>query len=135
MQHLALESQSDGTQSLLNRMNTAEQSYHQEQVHRYHSAEESFKDWLELSHISAVRRGVPAGGYLPAEFVTKASEPVTIYHEADHHAPAMTVLVEKDTYGIVRAIKVRCTCGCNATIAIDYGEHSFSHPNDHGSVS
>ncbi|GIV55214.1 MAG: hypothetical protein KatS3mg039_1732 [Candidatus Kapaibacterium sp.] len=116
-------------------MNTVEQTYQQELELRYRSAEEAFEDWLELSHISAVRRGVPAGGYLPAEFVTKASTPVTIYHEAEHQAHAITVLAEKDAYGIVRAIKVRCSCGCSATIAIDYGEQPLSQPNVHSSGS
>ncbi|GBD06031.1 hypothetical protein HRbin20_01632 [bacterium HR20] len=116
-------------------MDIAKQPCHQEHEPRYRSAEEAFEDWLELSHISAVRRGVPAGGYLPAEFVTKASEPVTIYYDAEPQTPGMSVLVEKDGWGIVRAIKVRCTCGCSATIAIDYAEQPFTQTNDHGSVS
>lgn len=110
-------------------MNTAEQRFQHEDEQRWNSSEGTFEDWLELSHITAVRRGVPAGGFLPAECVAKASKPVTIYYHAEQNASAMYVLVEKDSYGIARAIKIRCTCGCSATIAIEYGEQPLPHTN------
>ncbi len=99
-------------------------------MHHQRRAEEAFEDWLELSHIATLRRGVPPGRFLPAEYVAHAPTPVTIYSAAESEASSMAVMVEKDMYGIVRAIKIWCACGCSTTIAIEYGEQPLSHPGD-----
>lgn len=103
----------------------------------YHSAEELFEDFLELGYISSVRRGVPPGRFIPAEFVTTASTPVTILHDESQENTSLAVLVEKDEAGIIRVLRVHCACGCSAVITLHYGteEHEWeqqSAPNAAG---
>jgi hypothetical protein len=102
--------------------------------HHQHSAEEAFEDWLELSHITTLRRGVPPGGFLPAEYIVHAPTPVTIYSAAESDTSTIAVMVEKDMYGIVRAIKIQCACGCSATVALEYSEQAITPPNDSQSL-
>lgn len=85
------------------------------------SAEELFEDVLEIGYIPAVRRGVPPGRFIPAEYVTTAPTPVTILHDEPQENTPIAVLVEKDEAGIIRTIKVHCACGCSAVITLHYG--------------
>ncbi|MCX8051982.1 MAG: hypothetical protein N3B17_08845 [Chlorobi bacterium] len=102
-------------------------------VQLYLSAEERFEDFLDVGHIPSVRRGVPAGTVLPAEFVAEAPNPVTVMHHEETDGQPIAILLEKDAAGIVRTIRVYCSCGHSAVIALEYPDHQEQSSDPVGS--
>lgn len=97
---------------------------HQTEAVNQHVPKEAFEDFLEVPFIPAVRRGVPPGSLLPAEYIATAPTPAIVgAQEHPEHSP-MAVVLEKDVYGIVRAIHVHCSCGSSAVIKLTYEDES-----------
>ncbi|GIV55182.1 MAG: hypothetical protein KatS3mg039_1700 [Candidatus Kapaibacterium sp.] len=87
--------------------------------------EDAFEDFLELPLIPSVRRGTPPGSMVPAEYVAIAPEPALLdIHEEAGHSP-IAVVVEKDAYGIIRALRVHCACGSSAVITLTYDDDAI----------
>ncbi|MCS7001017.1 MAG: hypothetical protein RML15_06510 [Bacteroidota bacterium] len=89
-----------------------------------HKTEESFEDMLDVPLIPATQRGVPKGGYLPAEYVAAAPTPATIIHTDGKTDTPMSVVLEKDATGVVRTIVIYCACGNSTVIALEYGDEA-----------
>ncbi|MCX7930658.1 MAG: hypothetical protein N2663_08075 [Chlorobi bacterium] len=81
---------------------------------------ELFEDFLDITLVPSVRRGVPPGSFLPAEFVAQTPHPVTVHHHDDGSHSPMAIVLEKDSYGVVRTIRVHCACGSSAAIILEY---------------